>query len=326
VRKGLIRKAQLAFLVRKYCAKRPHSILHRTVPETHIMSVDDPEYLEEALNDVYEVRDMEEGKDMWIMKASMVNQAQGVHLIRSVADVERIVNEPAYEGMREWVMQRYIQRPLLLNDGCKFHVRAYVLAVGNLRVYLWSEMLALIAVEKYDLNHGGRNAHITNTCANEAHDDFVEEKHVRLLTEVLAPEVLKDVVEQMRATLSDLFSALHSEPTVFLAVPSAFELFGVDFLIDENHGVWFLEANAGPDLAMTGARLQPIVNGLIEHTFRLAVDPWAKQNAQAAEAAAAAAAVPEAAAGTADEDDVMQGSFLPCYDVVNATVMSMKYF
>ena len=47
-------------------------------------------------------------------------------------------------------------------------------------------------------------------------------------------------------------------------------------------------------------------------------------------AAAAAVAVPEAASasasGTANEDDVMQGSFLPCYDVVNATVMSMKYF
>jgi hypothetical protein len=140
VRKGLIRKAQLAFLLRKYCAKRPQSILHRTFPETHLMCVDDAEYLEEALNDVYEVRDMVPGRDMWIMKASMVNRAMGIHLIACVEDVERIVTDPQYEEIREWVMQRYIQRPLLVN-GCKFHVRVYCLAVGNLKVYMWDQML-----------------------------------------------------------------------------------------------------------------------------------------------------------------------------------------
>ena len=50
--------------------KRPQSILHRTVPETHIMTVDDPEYLEEALNDVYEVRDMVEGKGQYNTRRS----------------------------------------------------------------------------------------------------------------------------------------------------------------------------------------------------------------------------------------------------------------
>jgi hypothetical protein len=39
VRKGLIRKAQLSFLLKKYATKRPNSVLHKTVPETHIMTV-----------------------------------------------------------------------------------------------------------------------------------------------------------------------------------------------------------------------------------------------------------------------------------------------
>jgi len=49
---------------------------------------------------------------------------------------------------------------------------------------------------------------------------------------------------------------------VFLAVPSAFEIFGVDFLLDEAGTPWLLEANAAPDLVMTGERLRPLVNGL----------------------------------------------------------------
>lgn len=56
MRKGLIRKAHLAHNLKKWAAKHPHGLLPAAVPETHIMEVDDVEYIDEALADVYEVR------------------------------------------------------------------------------------------------------------------------------------------------------------------------------------------------------------------------------------------------------------------------------
>ncbi len=44
---------------------------------------------------------------------------------------------------------RYISSPLLI-DGRKFHIRAYVLCVGSLSVYVYSEALALFAGKEYD--------------------------------------------------------------------------------------------------------------------------------------------------------------------------------
>lgn len=342
VRKGLIRKAQLSFLIQKYTSKRPLSILHETWPETHIMSIDDPSYLEEALNDVYEMRDMIEGQDMWIMKASMVNQALGVHVIRSVRDVEAIVIDEKYEEIREWVVQRYLDRPMLVDGGCKFHVRVYVLAVGNLRVWMWDQMLALIAVEKYQRDEPNRAAHITNTCANASHPDFDEERKVRLLSEIIPdPTVLAPLVDQMRATVHDLFAALHSEPTVFLAVPTGFELYGFDFLIAPSKRdatrmtAYFLEANAGPDFAMTGTRLHPIVNGMMEQTFRIAIDPamdaayraaGGKEDAMNSSAAAASSPATAASSSSSAAADAMTGSFIPCYEVVNNATLSMNFY
>lgn len=55
VRKGLIRKAHLAHNLRKWNAKLPNGRLARAVPETLVMVLDDIEYFEEALSDVYEV-------------------------------------------------------------------------------------------------------------------------------------------------------------------------------------------------------------------------------------------------------------------------------
>lgn len=49
---------------------------------------------------MYEVRDMVEGVDMWIMKASMINRAMGIHIISSVRDVEKIIMDEQYEEIR----------------------------------------------------------------------------------------------------------------------------------------------------------------------------------------------------------------------------------
>ena len=46
------------------------------------------------------------------------------------------------------MLRRYIDRPLLVS-GRKFHIRAYVLCVGSLSVYAFSEALALFAAEPY---------------------------------------------------------------------------------------------------------------------------------------------------------------------------------
>jgi len=40
--------------------------------------------------------------------------------------------------VREWVLQRYIPRPLLVEDGRKFHLRVYVVCIGALRVRVLS--------------------------------------------------------------------------------------------------------------------------------------------------------------------------------------------
>lgn len=55
IRKGLIRKAQLAFYLQKYIIKKPSSRLIKYVPPTYVFQLDYLDYIDEALNDVYEV-------------------------------------------------------------------------------------------------------------------------------------------------------------------------------------------------------------------------------------------------------------------------------
>ena len=71
---------------------------------------------------------MEPGSAVWIMKPSLTNQGAGISVIDSCAGLRAALE--AAPDLREWVVQRYIERPLLA-QGRKFHIRAYALCVGE---------------------------------------------------------------------------------------------------------------------------------------------------------------------------------------------------
>jgi hypothetical protein len=100
-----------------------------------------------------------------------------------ISDTDSSIDEVLQ--IREWVIQRYLDRPLKLNQGRKFHLRVYVLAVSNLRVYVYEDMLALFALKPYDSkNLDDTLSHITNTCIQTEEADFNELQSVKLFWEL----------------------------------------------------------------------------------------------------------------------------------------------
>ncbi|KAG1346107.1 hypothetical protein G6F62_003949 [Rhizopus arrhizus] len=285
IRKGLIRKAQFAYNVTKYLSKHPESILKKAIPETWQFELDHVDYFEEAMNEVFEVeRDLQEGGYSFIIKPSLANKAAGIKVFNTIEQLRDIFEEEEESDeededaedvsqIREWVIQRYIDKPLLVNQR-KFHVRAYVLAKSNIEVYLYRDMLALFALKEYDMNCLDDNLiHLTNTCIQTEEDGFVESESVNLFWE-LDIEKKEEIFEQMKDILADVFDACTSEMTTFQAIPNAFELFGIDFLIDQDSNVYFLEANAFPDFKQTGQKLQHIIQELFNATTRIAIEPF----------------------------------------------------
>lgn len=60
-------------------------------------------------------------------------------------------------------------------------------------------------------------------------------------------------------------------------LPNAFELFGVDYLVDKEHQVYLLEINSYPDFRQTGQRLTDhVVGGLFREVTRQIICPFFK--------------------------------------------------
>ena len=190
--------------------------------------------------------------------------------------------------LRHFLAQPYINPPLLLPSSVnrKFHIRTYVLATGALNVYVFKEMLALFASKPYcppyeeDDEVKDLARHLTNTCFQEG--GSTNEGSVRRFWDLdhhvpgLAPNWKEIIFDRICAVTGEVFEAASRGMMVhFQTLPNAFELFGVDFLVDSDGCPWLLEMNAYPDFGQTGEELRDIVVGrLFEETIEVAVKPF----------------------------------------------------
>jgi tubulin--tyrosine ligase len=301
---------------------------------------------------------METRGEWWICKPSMYEGGQGVTVVRTIEQFTALIER--YEGeVREWVVQQYIRPPLLAAGNRKFHIRAYVLCVGNLSVYVYNDMLALFALDPYseddDVSDDGDDVsldasrHLTNTCLSKHNPRFNEADMVFPLTTILPPHtqpLLHSVHAQIAAILADTFECLHSEPAYFQPLPTAFEVFGFDFLVRADGSVFILEANAGPDFGQSGSGAgQSIVSGLMEATARLVVDCAVAQAVQTGSADTSGSGGSAAAgmnlarssesgvsSGYVQLDDgegdweQRKGRFRRCYSRLITQTTSMRYY
>lgn len=281
-RKALIRKNYLANTVRHYVAKNPDSCLKKAIPETHQLEVDYAEFLDDALDDAYELRDeIENGEKMWILKPAMSDKGQGIRLFRTVDELQAIFDsfevdsdaedEAAADAdnngviisqLRHFVVQEYHSEPLLLPayDNRKFHLRVYVVSCGDLKVFVYEKILLLFAEVSYAPDDvEALAAHLTNTCLQEGKDPLVVPFWG--LEGLEAGDKCK-IFEQVKAITGDLFRAASSVDKInFQPLPNAIEVFGVDFIVDLDFSVSLLEVNLYPDFKQTG-HLKEIIDDL----------------------------------------------------------------
>ncbi|RPB11623.1 sure-like protein [Morchella conica CCBAS932] len=180
--------------------------------------------------------------------------------------------------LRHFVAQSYIHPPLLIAN-TKFHIRTYVLAVGGLRVYVYRRMLALFAGQPYVApweESADLSGHLTNTCLQSGDRDGSVRLFWDLADDVAGgKEALEGVWSKIQRIVGETWeAAARGQRVHFQTLPNAFEVFGVDFLVDAAMGVYLLEVNAYPDFRQTGEELGGVIDGLFEGVVERAVMPF----------------------------------------------------
>jgi len=188
------------------------------------------------------------------------------------------------------VAQKYISNPLLLDRGNKFDFRIYMLvaSVDPLIVYYHDGFLR-VSLSTYDKFSKTKNVHFTNTHLSkkvfaEARQNQgyqgMNEQELRdyqmwmmedLQDYLLKTKKIKDdkwLENELRPKFQEAYIHLaRMAEKSFYKSSSVFELYGLDFVLDENLDIWFIECNASPQLVGTNQKKTQFLSKMLSDMF-----------------------------------------------------------
>ena len=249
-------------------------------------------------------------KNIWVIKAINLNRGMCIKVVNNFTDMEKIlekfrqgvnydftnenINEtltPEQKKKEEEentyycdnvIIQKYIEYPLLYKER-KFDMRIWVLLTSQMKVYIFKEGHLKTCSVKYDINSKDSFCHITNYSFQKYNDNFAR---YELGNEVPFYEFQKYLdekyPEKKYSIKKDLMSKL--KEIIKLTMYSAkdkininnrnyqFEIFGYDFMLDQDFNVFLIEINTNPGLEESSPWIKIIIPRMLDDALRLTLD------------------------------------------------------
>ena len=178
------------------------------------------------------------------------------------------------------VLQKYLDNPLLYNKR-KFDIRCYVLVDSNLNVFFCREGHLKGSSEKYDLNNTNKFIHITNYSLQKKSNKFekyeygneISFKDFKLFLEKENisldnfDNLINDMKYLIKISMNSVGKKLFKTENVL-----CFEVFGYDFIVDNNFKPWILEINNNPGLGISSPVIEKLVPRMFDDALRLTID------------------------------------------------------
>ncbi|CAD7922527.1 unnamed protein product [Amoebophrya sp. A120] len=290
----ICRKAACAISLNRIAKSFPNA--YSFVPKTWVLrrdGYDEAVHLEKIMN--------ERKGWVYIAKPTAGSQGRGVQLVKRWPDLKPIVREVWPDGLDkeqqkyrkrvEFVVQRYVTRPLLVN-GLKFDCRVYVLvtSITPLRGYLFEEGLARFCTVPYERpkahNLGNTCMHLTNYAVNKksidfqpsrAHDDGSKRSLSSVFDLIYAEEgpspdtMWQQIKELAERTVLAIKPSLIEHYGYFLQGkvghhphgPKGFQIIGLDIIFEDNCRPKLLELNANCSLSCLSPMVDPEGGGVL---------------------------------------------------------------
>ena len=214
-------------------------------------------------------------RNIWIMKPSNLSRGRGVTCVDSLLPIEQSLSATNDSGL---IVQKYIENPLIINQR-KFDIRQWVLVtcLNPLTIWMWKEPYLRFGAEDYkmdDLNN--IYSHLTNNSIAKHSLQYKQEKKFEEdmwtcfdFQKFLGPNKWKEIHEKIKNAIICSFFAVHQE---IKQRENSHELYGYDFMIDENFNVYLIEVNASPALDYSTKITEKAVKDMVKDLIKIVID------------------------------------------------------
>ena len=180
------------------------------------------------------------------------------------------------------IIQKYIEKPLLYN-GRKFDIRIWVLLTHDLEIYMFNEGHLKCSSVNYSLDSNNPFIHLTNYSFQKYNQNFekfeygnevsFDDLQVNIDNNYTYNKInFRDIViPKIKKIIKICFESVKNKINV-TKIKYMFEIFGFDFMIDEEYEPFLIEVNTNPGLEESSPLIKMLVPRMLDDALRLTVD------------------------------------------------------
>ncbi len=185
--------------------------------------------------------------------------------------------------LREIVVQKYIENPLLI-DGRKFDIRAYMIVVC-MKPYLvlYQPGYVRMSLNPYTTENFAKDkiTHLTNNSVQKNHPNYKELKEKSI---IYIDSLVENIISMGKLQSKEEYSVKVDKKIqeimtlVFTVIKDkldrkfgCFELFGFDFLLDDNLNPYLIEINTNPALYTDTQVQKDLLPKLVEDIVKMSL-------------------------------------------------------
>ena len=188
-----------------------------------------------------------------------------------------VKNNPQVYQNSTIIIQKYIEKPLCYN-GRKCDMRVWVLLTWEFNLYLFKEGHFKATSLPYDVNSQDSYVHLTNYSVQKNNKNFAKfetgneisfnDFEISLNNKInvkkdLLPKVKEIIIHSMKSVCNKINK---------LERKICFEIFGYDFMFDENYNPFLLEVNTNPGLEISSPLIEMLIPRMIDDAFKITID------------------------------------------------------
>jgi tubulin monoglycylase TTLL3/8 len=213
--------------------------------------------------------------NIWILKPSNLSRGRGVTCVDSLEPIEQSLMGTNDTGV---VVQKYIENPLIIYNR-KFDIRQWVLvtSLSPLVIWMWKEPYIRFGAEDYALEDiNNIYSHLTNNSISKHSQKYKNDTKFNedmwtchQFSQYIGEEKYAQIFEKMKNAIICSFYAAHHE---IKKRENSHELFGYDFMIDEDMNVFLIEVNASPALDYSTKITENAVKTMVKDLIEIIID------------------------------------------------------